>query len=73
MAPHQAAIALARDRELGPIRPIEAVDGQIYANNGQWRHIHAMAGAGSLPDVGLCCLNAGRYLTGEEPIEVTGR
>jgi predicted dehydrogenase len=32
-----------------------------------------MAGGGSLPDVGLYCLNAARYLTGEEPVEVYGQ
>ena len=70
---HRAAMAMARQRELGPVRLIEAVNGQNNADNGQWRHIKALAGGGSLPDVGLYCLNAARYLTGEEPVEVTGR
>lgn len=30
-----------------------------------------MAGGGSLPDVGIYCLNAARYLTGEEPVEIS--
>ena len=31
----------------------------------QWRLKRALAGGGSLPDVGIYCLNATRYLTGE--------
>ena len=31
------------------------------------------AGGGSLPDVGLYCLNATRYITGEEPVEITAQ
>ena len=73
VAPHHAATAMARGRGLGPMRLIEAVNGQNNANNGQRRHIRAMSGGGSLPDVGLYCLNAARYLTGEQPVEVTGR
>ena len=47
------------------------MNGQNNADNGQWRaHPWAMAGGGSLPDVGLYCLNAARYITGEEPVEI---
>jgi predicted dehydrogenase len=70
---HRKLIGLARDPANGPIRLIDAVNGQNDANNGQWRQKQALAGGGSLPDVGIYCLNATRYITGEEPIEVTGR
>ncbi len=69
---HRTAIGLARDKTFGRVQMIEAINGQNDAANGQWRQIRAMAGGGSLPDVGLYCFNAFRYLTGEEPIEVTG-
>jgi predicted dehydrogenase len=72
--PHQRRlIAMARDPANGPIRLIDAVNGQNDANNGQWRQKKAMAGGGSLVDVGIYCFNAARYITGEEPVEVTGR
>jgi predicted dehydrogenase len=72
--PHQRQlIAMARDPAHGPIRLIDAVNGQNDANNGQWRQKKAMAGGGSLVDVGIYCFNAARYITGEEPVEVTGR
>lgn len=69
---HRTAIGFARDKTFGRVRMIEAINGQNDAANGQWRLIRAMSGGGSLPDVGIYCLNAFRYLTGEEPIEVTG-
>ncbi|SFP38373.1 Gfo/Idh/MocA family protein [Sphingomonas rubra] len=36
----------------------------------QWRHKKALAGGGSLPDIGLYCVNTARFLTAEEPVEV---
>ncbi len=70
---HRALIAALRSQQYGPIRMIEAVNGQNNADNGQWRTNQAMAGGGSLPDVGLYCLNAARYLTGEEPVAITAQ
>lgn len=69
---HRALVDLVRSKAHGELRMIEAVNSQNDAAVGQWRQIKAMAGGGSLPDVGLYCLNAFRYITGEEPIEVTG-
>lgn len=73
LAEHRALIGMARGKQFSRIRLIEAVNGQNNADNGQWRMIKAMSGSGSLPDVGVYCLNAARYLTGEEPIEITAR
>ena len=70
---HRTAIGFARHATFGAVRMIQATNGQNDAANGQWRQIRAMAGGGSLVDVGLYCTNAFRYLTGEEPIEVTGQ
>lgn len=36
----------------------------------QWRHRAQLAGGGSLPDIGLYCLNGVRHVLGEEPVEV---
>ncbi|QEH32262.1 Glucose--fructose oxidoreductase precursor [Aquisphaera giovannonii] len=70
---HREAIRLARSGELGPLRLIEATNGQNQGPPGQWRHRKALAGGGSLPDVGIYCLNAARYITGEEPSEVSAQ
>ena len=71
-ATQRAAIAMARGGELGTLRLLQAMNGQ-NDSPGQWRQSKNLAGGGSLPDVGIYCLNAFRYLTGEEPVEVTGR
>ncbi len=70
---YRALIDMARGNSLGALRLIEASNGQNNANGGQWRLIRAMSGGGSLPDVGVYCLNAARFITGEEPVEVTAR
>ena len=71
-AGNRQIIALARSKQFGDIRFMDAVNSQNDAANGQWRQMKALSGGGSLPDVGLYCLNAFRYITGEEPVEVTG-
>ncbi len=70
---HLEVIKMARTKQFGDLRFINAVNGQNDAPNGQWRQIKSLAGGGSLPDVGLYCLNAFRYITGEEPVEVTAQ
>ena len=67
---HRALIGMAQGGQFGPVRLIDAVNGQNEAPNQQWRHSRKQAGGGSLPDVGIYCLNAARYVTGEEPSEV---
>jgi len=61
-----------RSKEYGRLVGMSAINVQTVAANGaeQWRHKKALAGGGSLPDIGLYCLNTARFLTGEEPIEV---
>ncbi len=70
---HRSLVAMAREGTYGPIRSISAVNGQNNADSGQWRHVLKQAGGGSLPDVGLYCLSAARYITGEEPNEITAQ
>ncbi len=67
----RALTAMVRNRTHGALRLIETSNGQNNADDGQWRHIRALSGGGSLPDVGLYCLNAARFITGEEPVEIT--
>ena len=70
---NREAIRIARSGEHGAIKLIEATNGQNQAVNFQWRHVRKLAGGGSLPDVGIYCLNAARYLTGLEPTQVTAQ
>ncbi|WP_425148597.1 Gfo/Idh/MocA family oxidoreductase [Deinococcus sp.] len=67
---HQLARELMESGQLGRVKLLDAVNVQTEPNEGQWRLKRALAGGGSLPDVGLYCLNTARYLIGEEPYEV---
>ena len=69
--PHNLeAIKLIRDGALGPVRTVVADHGFTIGNPAQWRLNKALAGGGSMMDIGIYSLNAARYLTGEEPVAV---
>ncbi len=62
------AIGRLRNGEIGDIQAIDAALG-FNSRPGVWRLTKKLGGGGSLMDVGIYCLNATRYLTGEEPAE----
>jgi predicted dehydrogenase len=68
---HLEAIRVARSRELGALRTIDAYFG-FNVQPGGWRLKRALSGGGPLLDVGIYALQATRYLTGEEPTWVSG-
>ena len=71
--PHnREAIRMVRSGEFGPLKMIEAHNGQVQDTAEQWRHDGRLAGGGALPDIGIYCLSFARFVTGEEPIEVMG-
>jgi predicted dehydrogenase len=65
------AIQLIRDGKLGKLESIESSNG-FNIRAGEWRLNGKLAGGGPLMDMGIYSLNACRYLTGEEPVEVKG-
>jgi predicted dehydrogenase len=67
---NQEAIRMARQKELGATKVIVADHGFNIGDPTQWRLNKALAGGGSLMDIGIYSLNAARYLTGEEPTEI---
>ena len=67
---HLECIRIAREKELGTIKVIEAGFGFRIGDPDQWRLKKELAGGGALMDVGIYVLQATRYLTGEEPILV---
>jgi predicted dehydrogenase len=67
---NQEMIRLARSQELGPIKVILADHGFNMGDPTQWRLNRALAGGGSMMDIGIYSLQAARYISGEEPIEV---
>ena len=61
-----AAVKLIRDGTLGEVQQIQSAFG-FSCGHEEWRLQKPLAGGGPLMDVGIYCLNATRYLTGEEP------
>jgi predicted dehydrogenase len=61
---------MLREGKLGPLRTIIATNTQDQGDPTQWRQNRKLAGGGSLPDVGIYCFNAARFLSNEEPTEV---
>ena len=67
---NNALIKVVRDQEFGKLRVVLADAGFPIGDPTQWRLNKKMAGGGSMMDIGIYALNAARYLTGEEPVEV---
>jgi predicted dehydrogenase len=65
------AIEIIRSGALGSVQSIQSAFG-FNIRPGEWRLNKKMAGGGPLVDVGIYCLNATRYLTGENPVEFKG-
>ena len=63
------AVHLIRDGALGKVQAIESSFG-FNIKAGEWRLNKKLAGGGPLFDVGIYALNACRYLTGEEPVQI---
>ena len=63
------AIELIRSGALGSVQGVESANG-FDISPGEWRLNRKLAGGGPLMDVGIYSLNASRYLTGEEPLDI---
>jgi predicted dehydrogenase len=66
---HLKAIELIRTGAVGQVLTIESAFG-FDIKPGEWRLNKRMAAGGPLVDVGIYCLNASRYLTGENPADI---
>ena len=72
--PHNIeCIRLAREKVFGELRIIEACfDIHLDQPPSAWRFHKDLSGGGCLMDVGIYALQATRYITGEEPVLVSG-
>lgn len=68
----RALLKMIREDKLGALKEFSSVNSQHMADPDHWRLKRALAGGGALPDIGLYCINAARFLSGEEPSEVIG-
>jgi predicted dehydrogenase len=69
---NRAILKMVREGKLGALRSFVATNSQNEGDPSQWRQKLAPADGGCLPDVGIYCLNAARFLSKEEPTEVWG-
>lgn len=61
---------LGQEKVFGAVKTIEAGFGFRIGDPTQWRLKKALAGGGAMMDVGIYALQAARYVSGEEPVEV---
>lgn len=66
---NQEAIRLSRSGEFGKLKVFEAVN--VQNTKAPNIRLSKETAGGPLGDVGIYCLNASRYITGEEPVEVS--
>lgn len=70
---HLRCIDLARQQKFGDLKFIRAGFGFKIGDPNQWRLDGKLAGGGALMDVGIYALQACRYLSGAEPIEIAAQ
>lgn len=68
---HKEAIRFSREKVFGAVKHVNAEFGFKIGDPKQWRLRKELAGGGALMDVGVYALQACRYLTGEEPVEIS--
>lgn len=64
---------LGQEKVFGQVRLIETSLGYKSEDPDQWRHKKALAGGGPLMNLGVYCVQASRYVSGEEPVSVTAQ
>ncbi len=70
---HRELARLGREQVFGPVKYLELSQGYRPDEGDAARLDRNLAGGGPLLDVGIYCVNAARYLTGEEPLAVTAQ
>ena len=72
--PHNVeAMRLGQEKVFGELKYIQNAFGFRIGDPTQWRLKKALAGGGALMDVGIYAIQATRYVTGEEPVQVTAQ
>lgn len=70
-----SAIQILKDKGLGALKTLSGEFGfnvNTSSPAGEWRVDKERSGGGSLMDIGVYGVNAARFLTGEEPNEISG-
>lgn len=64
---------LGQEKVFGPVRIVEASLGYFAGQAGEWRLHKKLSGGGPIMNLGVYCIQAGRYIIGEEPTAVTAQ
>ena len=64
---------LAKDQDFGKVKFVDTKFAWRNRDLNAWRMNYKYSGGGAFMDVGIYCINASRYATGEEPISVTAQ
>jgi predicted dehydrogenase len=68
---HQEMMRLGQKKIYGKLTALDCANGFVFGNTPDaWRLKKALAGGGGLMDMGVYCIQAARYTTGEEPVSV---
>jgi predicted dehydrogenase len=70
---NQEIMKFGREKTFGDITYINSDFGFKIGDPTQWRLNKKLAGGGPLMDVGIYCIQAARYTTGEEPVSVSAQ
>jgi predicted dehydrogenase len=70
---NRALRKLIADGKMGKLRGFLSTNSQQMGDPMHWRLKKSLAGGGCLPDVGLYCINAARFLSREEPVQVSAQ
>ncbi len=69
----QEIMRIGQQKVFGDVRFVQTNFGFSIGDPTQWRLKKDLAGGGPLMDVGIYCVQASRYATGEEPLWVTAQ
>ncbi|KGE13540.1 Gfo/Idh/MocA family protein [Sphingobacterium deserti] len=66
-------VRLRETGEMGKIKFFQGQTGFVAGDPSQWRLNKALAGGGSMMDIGIYAINGARYMIGEDPIWVSAQ
>ena len=66
-------VRMRREGEMGKVMFFQGLCGFKIGDPKQWRLNKALAGGGSMMDIGIYAINGARYMVGEEPVWVTAQ
>jgi predicted dehydrogenase len=70
---NKAVRKLVTQGKLGQLRGFISTNSQQMGDPTHWRLKKSLSGGGCLPDVGIYCINASRFISGREPTRVTAQ